>query len=115
MKNYVSLIGHVGNDVKNTQFENGQASNFSLATNESYKNAQGEKETKTTWHNVVAFGKTAELINNYVKKGDLVNVEGKIQYRTYDDKDGNKQNIAEIVVNKILFLSSKDKEEISED
>lgn len=108
MKNYVDLIGRTGNDVKTTNFENGgQVSKFSLATNKTVKKQEGAKEQKAVWHQIVAFGKLAEFAQQYVQKGELINVIGEIQYREYDDKEGNKKYITEIVADKIIFLSPK--------
>ena len=80
---------------------------FSLATNETYKNVKGEKVTETQWHNLVAWGKTAEIAEKYLEKGKEIAVEGKIVSRQYDDKEGNKKYITEIVINDLLILSSK--------
>ena len=80
---------------------------FSIATNESYKNQQGERVTDTQWHNVVAWGKTAEIIEEYVTKGKEVAVEGKLTTRSYDDKEGNKRYMTEVVCNELLMLGSK--------
>lgn len=108
MKNYVDLIGRTGNEVKTTNFEKGgQVSNFSLATNKTSKKQDGTKEQKTEWHQIVVFGKLSELAQKYVQKGELINVIGEIQYREYDDKEGIKKYITEIVADKIIFLSPK--------
>jgi single-strand DNA-binding protein len=77
---------------------------FSIATNETYKNNKGEKVTDTQWHNVVAWGKTAELIENYVPKGKEIGVEGKLTSRSYEDKEGNKRYITEVVCNEVLLF-----------
>lgn len=78
---------------------------FSLATNESYKNAKGEKVTDTQWHNVVAWGKTAEIAENYLKKGNEVAIEGKLVNRSYETKEGDKRYITEIKCSELLMLS----------
>ena len=80
---------------------------FSIATNETYKNQQGERVTDTQWHNVVAWGKTAEIIEEYVTKVKEVAVEGKLTSRSYDDKEGNKRYTTEVVCNELLMLGSK--------
>jgi single-strand DNA-binding protein len=80
---------------------------FSIATNEAYRNANGEKITETQWHNLVAWGKLAEIIEKYITKGSEVAVEGKLTYRTYNDKDGNKKYFTEIQVNELLMLGDK--------
>ena len=105
LRNTVQLIGHVGNDPEIVNLESGKKlAKFSVATNESYKNAKGEKIVDTQWHNIIAWGKTAELIENYVPKGKEVGIEGKLTSRSYDDKDGVKRYITEVVCNEILLL-----------
>ena len=78
-----------------------------MATNDSYKNAKGEKITDTQWHNIIAWGNTAQIIEQYVNKGEEVAIEGKLTSRSYDDKDGNKRYITEVVVNELLMLGGK--------
>ncbi|HKJ49591.1 MAG TPA: single-stranded DNA-binding protein [Christiangramia sp.] len=105
LRNTVQLIGHVGNEPEIVNLESGKKlAKFSVATNESYKNAKGEKITDTQWHNIVAWGKTAELIENYVPKGKEVGIEGKLTSRSYDDKDGVKRYITEVVCSELLLL-----------
>lgn len=105
LRNTVQLIGHVGNDPEIVNLESGKKlAKFSVATNESYKNSKGEKITDTQWHNIVAWGKTAELVENYVPKGKEVGIEGKLTSRSYEDKDGIKRYITEIVCNELLLL-----------
>ena len=108
LRNKVQLIGNLGNapEVRNT--ENGKKlARFSVATNENYRNAKGEKVTETQWHNVVAWGKVAEIAEKYLAKGSEVAVEGKLVSRSYTDKDGNKKYITEIQVHDLLMLGSK--------
>ncbi|AVR45008.1 single-stranded DNA-binding protein [Christiangramia fulva] len=108
LRNTVQLIGHVGNDPEIVNLESGKKlAKFSVATNENYRNAKGEKITDTQWHNIVAWGKTAELVENYVPKGKEVGIEGKLTTRSYEDKDGNKRYITEVVCNELLLLGSK--------
>lgn len=107
IKNKVTLIGRTGKDVETFQFENGQKATVSLATSEYYTNAQGEKIETTEWHNLVAYGKVAEIMQKYVEKGKEIAIEGKITYRSYDDKDGQKRFVTEIKVDEILLLSGK--------
>lgn len=108
LRNTVQLIGHVGNEPEIVNLESGKKlAKFSIATNESYKNSKGEKITDTQWHNIVAWGKTAELIENYVPKGKEVGIEGKLTSRSYEDKDGIKRYVTEIVCNELLLLGSK--------
>jgi len=108
LKNKVQLIGNVGQLPEVKTLENGKkVANLNLATNETYTNAKGEKITNTQWHMLVAWGKSAEIIENYVKKGDEIAIEGKLQYETYDDKEGNKRYLTKININDILMLGSK--------
>ncbi len=105
LRNTVQLIGHVGNEPEIVNLDSGKKlAKFSVATNESYKNAKGEKITDTQWHNIVAWGKTADLVENYVPKGKEVGVEGKLTSRSYEDKDGVKRYITEIVCHELLLL-----------
>lgn len=105
LRNKVQLIGNVGNAPEIITMESGKKlAKFSLATNETYKNNKGEKITDTQWHNVVAWGKTAELIESYVPKGKEIGVEGKLTSRSYEDKDGIKKYITEVVCNEVLLL-----------
>jgi single-strand DNA-binding protein len=108
LKNKVQLIGNVGQLPEVKTLDNGKkVANINLATNETYINAKGEKITNTQWHTLVAWGKSAEIVENYVKKGDEIAIEGKIQYETYDDKEGNKRYLTKININDILMLGSK--------
>lgn len=105
LRNTVQLIGNVGNAPEIVTLESGKKlAKFSLATNETYKNAKGEKVTDTQWHNIVAWGKTAELVENYVPKGKEVGIEGKLTSRSYEDKEGVKRYVTEIVCNELLLL-----------
>jgi len=108
LRNKVQLIGNLGNSPEIITLENGKKlAKFSLATNESYKNAEGEKITNTDWHNLVAWGKTAEIVEKYLEKGKEIAIEGKLTSRSYDDKDGNKRYVTEVVVNELLMLGNK--------
>ncbi|QCX39168.1 single-stranded DNA-binding protein [Aureibaculum algae] len=105
LRNKVQLIGNLGDNPEIITLESGKKlAKFSIATNESYKNASGEKVTDTQWHNVIAWNKTAEIIEKYLAKGNEVAVEGKLTTRSYDDKDGNKKYITEVVINELLML-----------
>ena len=108
LKNKVQLIGNLGNapEVKTTETGK-KLARFSVATNESYRNANGEKGTETTWHNLVAWGKAADIAEKYLTKGKEVAIEGKLINRSYTDKDGNKKYITEVQVNELLMLGSK--------
>ena len=106
--NRVQLIGSLGQDPEAKKLDGGKnLTKVSLATNETYRNAQGEKVTETTWHNVVAWGKTAEILDKYAKKGDRIMIDGKISNRNYEDKDGTKRYFTEVVANEILLLNNK--------
>lgn len=108
LKNKVQLIGNLGNAPEIRTTENGKKmARFSLATSEVYKNAKGEKVTETQWHNLVAWGKVADIVAQYLDKGKEVAIEGKLVNRSYEDKNGNKKFITEILVNELLLLGSK--------
>jgi single-strand DNA-binding protein len=108
LKNKVQLIGNLGMNPEIKNLESGKKlAKFSIATNESYKNAKGEKIEDTQWHNLIAWGKTADIIEKYLKKGNEIAIEGKLVNRNYDDKDGNKRYITEIVINELLMLGGK--------
>lgn len=106
MKNRVQLIGNVGQNPEIRTLENGKKlAHLIIATNEIYKNDKGEKVEQTEWHRVTAWGKTAEIIEKFVVKGKEVAVDGKLTHRSYDDKNGEKRYVTEVVVNEILLLS----------
>lgn len=108
LRNKVMLIGHTGKDVEVITFDNGSLkASVTLATNDYYTNAQGEKVEETQWHNLVAFGKIAEIMQKYVTKGKEVAVEGKLTYRTYDGQDGQKRYITEVRVDELVLLGTK--------
>lgn len=108
LKNKVQLIGNLGNapEVKNTE-SGKKLAKFSMATNETYRNAKGEKVTETQWHNLIAWGKVADLVEKLLSKGTEVAVEGKLINRNYTDKDGNKKYVTEILVNELLLIGNK--------
>ena len=109
LRNKVQLIGNLGNDPEMTVLENGKkVIRFSLATNENYKNAQGEKVQSTEWHNMVAWGKTAEIIEQYASKGKKIAIEGKLTTRSYESTEGEKRYITEVIVSEVLLLGAKD-------
>jgi len=106
LRNKVQLIGNLGNDPEIINLESGKRlAKFSLATNESYKNANGEKVTDTQWHNIVAWGKTATIIEQFVTKGKEVVIEGKLTTRSWEDKEGIKRYTTEVVCQELLMLS----------
>lgn len=107
LRNKVQLIGHLGNEpeIKNT--DNGKKlAKFSIATNENYRNSQGEKVTETTWHNLIAWGKVADIAEKYLHKGTEVVIEGKLISRNYTDKAGAKKYVSEVQVSELLMLNS---------
>ncbi len=105
LRNKVQLIGHVGNTPEILNLESGKKlAKFSIATNESYKNSKGEKVTDTQWHNIVAWGKTADLIEKFAPKGKEVGIEGKLTTRNYEDKEGVKRYITEVVCSELLLM-----------
>jgi single-strand DNA-binding protein len=105
LRNKVQLIGNLGNDPEIINLESGKTlAKFAIATNESYKNAQGEKVADTQWHNIVAWGKTAQIVEKYVTKGKEVAIEGKLTTRIWEDKDGMKRYTTEVVCNELLML-----------
>lgn len=108
LRNKVQLIGHVGNDpeIKNLEGDR-KVANLTLATNESYRNDKGEKIEETQWHRLTAWGKTAEIIEKYVNKGKEIAIEGKLVHRSYEDKNGEKKYITDVVVNELLLLGNK--------
>lgn len=108
LKNSVQLIGNLGNDPQVKHLESGKVvANLSIATSDTFKNKEGEKVENTQWHDLVVWGKTAEVVEKYLKKGSKVAIEGKLTHRNYDDKDGNKRYVTEIVVNELLMLGDK--------
>ena len=108
LRNKVQLIGHLGNDPEITTLESGnKLAKFSIATNESYRNAKGEKVDRTEWHRVVAWKGLAELAEKYLVKGKEIAIEGKLTSRSYEDKQGEKKYITEVVANELLLLGGK--------
>ena len=107
VRNHVQLIGNVGQEPTITQLESGKkVARISLATNENYKNANGEKQSNTEWHNLVAWGKTAGIVEKYVSKGKEIAISGKLTSRSYETKEGEKRFVTEIIVNEILLLGN---------
>ena len=108
LRNRVQLIGHVGNDPEIKTLEGGRkVANITLATNDHYTNAQGEKVEQTEWHRLAAWGATAELIEKYVTKGKEIAIEGKLTHRSYDDKNGEKRFVTEVTINELLLLGKQ--------
>ncbi|MEP6464882.1 MAG: single-stranded DNA-binding protein [Parafilimonas sp.] len=108
LKNKVQLIGNLGNNPEIRTTEGGKKmARFSVATNEVYRNAKGEKITETQWHNLIAWGKVADIAEQFLCKGSEVAIEGKLINRNYTDKDGNKKYVTEVQVNEVLILGDK--------
>lgn len=108
MRNKVQLIGRLGIDPEMKNFDNGQMARMSIATTDQYRNAKGEQVEDTQWHNVIAWGKTAEIAEKYLRKGQEVVINGKLETRQYDDKDGNKRYITQVVCNELLMIGKKE-------
>lgn len=107
-RNHVQLVGNVGDDPKVTTLESGRkVARFPLATNEYYKNGKGEKVQATDWHQVVAWGKTAEILEKYTAKGSEVGIRGKIKTRSFTADDGNQRYVTEIVADEVVLLGAK--------
>jgi single-strand DNA-binding protein len=108
LRNKVQLIGHVGNDPEIKTFDGRKKlAKLNVATNESYKNEKGEKVEETQWHSLIAWGKTADIIEKYVVKGKEIAIEGKLTHRSYEDKTGEKRYVTEVVIDELLLLGSK--------
>lgn len=106
--NKAILIGRLGKDPETRYMTNGEAvTNVSLATSENYKDKSGEKQERTEWHNLVFYRRLAEIAGEYLKKGSMIYVEGRIQTRKWQDKEGKDRYTTEIVVNEMTMLGSK--------
>ena len=108
LRNKVQLIGHLGQTPEIINFENGnKMAKFRLATNQSYKNAKGDKVEDTQWHNVTVWGKNVAVVEKYVSKGQEIAVEGKLVTRTWETKEGEKRSTTEIIAQELLLLGKK--------
>jgi single-strand DNA-binding protein len=107
MRNKVQLIGRLGIDPEVKTFNNGQMARLSVATSEKYTNAKGEQIENTQWHTVIAWGKTAEIVEKYLRKGQEVAIQGRLETRQYDDKEGNKRYMTQVVCQELLMLGKK--------
>ena len=108
LRNKVQLIGNLGMDPEVKALDGGKKlAKMSIATNENYKNAKGEKVTETQWHNLIAWGKVAEIAEKFLHKGSEVAIEGKLINKSYNDKEGNKKYVTEVQVNELLLLGDK--------
>ncbi|MCZ6694250.1 MAG: single-stranded DNA-binding protein, partial [Bacteroidetes bacterium] len=106
--NKVILIGNLGKDPEIRHLDNGRAvANFSLATSENYKNREGEKVTTTEWHNIVLWTPLAEIAEKYLNKGNQIYLEGKLTNRSYEDKEGNRKYITEVVGQNLTMLGGR--------
>ena len=106
--NKVTLIGNLGKDPEIQTIEgNIKVAKFSLATTENYKDSNGQNQSNTDWHNIVLWRGLADLADNYLHKGSLVYVEGKLKTRSFDDKTGHKKYVTEIVAEQLLLLDKK--------
>jgi single-strand DNA-binding protein len=106
LRNKVQLIGNLGKDVDFKKLESGQTlARVSLATKDVFKNHKGEKIVDTQWHTLVGWGKTAENMNVFLKKGKQVAINGQLRHRTYEDKEGVKKYVSEIWVSEFMLLN----------
>ena len=107
LRNRVQLIGNIGNapEIKNLNGDKTLAK-FSMATSDTYKNKDGEKVTETQWHNIIAWGSTAKVIEKYTSKGSRIAIEGKLTTNSWEDKEGNKRYTTEIVASEVMLLNS---------
>lgn len=105
--NRVFLIGNIGKEPESREVGSTTCCSFTLATNKSYKDKDGNYQTQTQWHNIVAWRQTAEYASKYLKKGNQILVEGEITYRSWEDKNGNSRITTEIVADKITLLEKK--------
>jgi len=108
LRNKVQLIGRLGKDPESFVFDDGKMKvNFPIATNESYMGADGEKTERTQWHDIVVWGGLSEIANQFLKKGSELALEGRLVYRSYEDKEGVTRYITEIVMKEMLMLERK--------
>ena len=114
MINKAILIGNCGKDPEiRTTNAGKKVAKFSLATTEHFKDKQGNKQSETQWHSIVAWGSLAEICEKYIKKGQMLYIEGKIQYGSYDDKDGNKKYYTDIVASNIQMLGGRKQDDVA--
>lgn len=108
LRNKVQLIGNLGMNPEVTVLESGKKlAKMSVATHETYRNAAGDRIKETHWHNIVAWGKKADIVEKYLKKGSEIALEGKLMTRSYNDKEGRKRYITEIVLSEIMVLGTR--------
>lgn len=104
IKNRVQLIGNIGQTPEILEVNGKKKANFSMATNDSYRNDQGEYVENTLWHRVVAWGKTAEFVEKYLERGRSIAIDGKLSHRNFVDQSGRKRFVTEVIVNEVAFL-----------
>ena len=108
LRNRVQLIGRLGQDPEVKRLESGKTvAKMNLATNDSYRDGQGNRVEDTQWHNLVLWGTQAEIAEKFLNKGKEVAIDGRLVHRTYDDKEGKKRFITEVVVNEIVMIGKK--------
>jgi single-strand DNA-binding protein len=108
IRNNVRLVGHLGSNPEVKEISTGRKlARLSLATNETFKRNNGESVTETQWHNLIAWGKTAEIVEKYLQKGQEICIDGKLQNRTWEDEEGKKHYATEVVVNELLMVGRK--------
>lgn len=107
LRNKVQLIGHLGNAPEIKEIGGKKLARFSIATNDTYQNAKGEKVKETIWHSLIAWGKVADIVEKFLNKGDEVAIEGKLINRNYTDKEGIKKYVTEVQVTELLLLGGK--------
>lgn len=113
--NKAILIGHLGRDPELRYTQSGRpVASFTLATNERWTGQDGQRNESTTWHNIVAWGKQAETIKEYLTKGRQIYIEGRISNRTYEDKEGNKRYVSEVIVQNFQFLGGRGEAPVTE-
>jgi single-strand DNA-binding protein len=116
LRNKVQLIGNLGQDPEVKTLESGKkVTRFTLATKEDFKNADGQKVSETTWHNIVAWNGLAEFAGKYLKKGKQIAAEGRIAYRSYEDKKGVTKYTTEIILNELMMLGAPQKSQVKEE
>nr|WKN39812.1 single-stranded DNA-binding protein [Tunicatimonas sp. TK19036] len=109
LKNHVQLIGNLGQDPEIKQLESGKTlAKFSLATTESYKNKKGEYVNDTQWHSIIAWDNLAQIAEKYLHKGKQVALVGKLNHRQYEDKEGIKRYVTEIVASDLMMLGKRE-------
>lgn len=112
--NKIFILGRLGKDPEIKTISSGSVCSFSVATTEKWKDADGQKQERTEWHQIVVYGKLAEICAKHISKGSQVMVEGRLQTRSWDDKDGKKKYQTEIVASTVQFLDSNNKHETGE-